>query len=127
MVHNYSKLIAFLSLLVFASGSTCGGKPVNRKKSATRLELAKDFLKHGKLDLDGGETAGGERARRAKLVGAAAGGGHDGAEVVVAAGAVERAELGGPPVEVGGVAVVGGQVLGGEVGHGALRSFSITR
>jgi len=50
MVHNCSKLIAILSLLVLATGSTCGAKHVDRKKSATRLELAKDFLKHGKLD-----------------------------------------------------------------------------
>ncbi len=50
MVHNYLKLAVFLPLLALAGGSTCGGKTVNPKKSATRLELAKDFLKNGKLD-----------------------------------------------------------------------------
>lgn len=50
MVRNYSKLVGIFAVVVVAGGSTCGGTHVDKKKSATRLELGKDFLKHGKLD-----------------------------------------------------------------------------
>lgn len=50
MALNWSKPLVFLVTLAAAGGATCGGQQIDRKRSATRLELGKDFLQHGKLD-----------------------------------------------------------------------------